>query len=66
MNQGTLKWFNLDEGYGCITPDDGIEEVFFGYSATWGGFRNVERGERVTHQLVEGWHGPRAENVSKV
>jgi cold shock protein len=62
----TLKWFNPDEGYGYITPDDGNEEVFFSYSATWGGgFRNLERGERVTHMLVEGWHGPQSENVSK-
>jgi cold shock protein len=34
MNQGALKWFNPDEGYGYITPDDGSEEVFFSYSAT--------------------------------
>jgi CspA family cold shock protein len=37
MNQGTLKWFNPDEGYAYFTPDDGIEEVFFSYSATRGG-----------------------------
>jgi len=34
MDQGTLKWFNADEGYGYITPDDGDEEIFFSYSAT--------------------------------
>jgi CspA family cold shock protein len=48
-NQGTLKWFSEDEGYGYITPDDGSETVFFSFSATWGGgFRYLERGERVT------------------
>ncbi len=35
MNQGTLKRFNPDKGYGYITPDEGNEEIFFSYSATW-------------------------------
>ncbi len=65
--QGTVKWFSPDEGYGYITPDDGGEELFFSYSATWGGgFLNLERGERVTYKAVEGWNGPQAENVSKL
>jgi CspA family cold shock protein len=67
MNQGTLKWFNPDEGYGYIMPDEGDEEIFFSYSATLGGgFRNLESGERVTYKVVEGWNGPQAENVSKL
>ena len=32
--QGTRKWFNPEEEYGYITPDDGDEELFFSYSAT--------------------------------
>ena len=66
-NQGTLKWFSEDEGYGYITPDDGGEDVFFSFSATWGGgFRYLERDERVTYKVVEHWNGPQAENVSKL
>jgi CspA family cold shock protein len=65
-DQGTLKWFNPDEGYGYITPDDGGEEVFFTYFATWGGgFRDLQAGDRVSYKIVEGWNGPQAENVSK-
>jgi CspA family cold shock protein len=65
-NKGTLKWFSPDEGYGYITPDDGGEELLFSYSATWGGgFKTLEKGERVTYRVVEGWNGPQAENVSK-
>jgi CspA family cold shock protein len=64
---GTLKWFSPEEGYGYITPDDGGEELCFSYCATWGGgFRNLERGERVTYEVVEGWNGPQAESVSKL
>jgi cold shock protein len=67
MLKGTLKWFSPEEGYGYITPDDGGEELLFSYRATWGGgFRYLERGERVTYRVVEGWNGPQAENVSKL
>ncbi len=65
--QGTLRWFDPERGYGYITPDDGGEELFFSYSAIWGGgFSNLESGERVTYRVVESWRGPQAENVSKL
>ena len=49
MLKGTLTWFSPGDGYGYITPDDGGEELFFSLSATWGGgFRTLEKGERVT------------------
>jgi CspA family cold shock protein len=64
---GTLKWFSLEEGYGYITPDNGGGELFFSYSATWGGgLRNLEQGEWVTYEVVEGWNGPQAECVAKL
>lgn len=67
MLEGTLRWFYPEEGYGYITPDDGGEDLFFSYSATWGGgFRNLEKGERVTYRVVEGWNGLQAENVCKL
>jgi cold shock protein len=45
----------------------GGEGLFFSYSATWGGgFRHLEKGERVTYRVVEGWNGPQAENVCKL
>jgi cold shock protein len=67
MLKGTLTWICPEEGYGYITPDDGGEDLFFSYSATWGGgFRNLEKGERVTYRVVEGWNGPQAENVCKL
>jgi cold shock protein len=55
MNQGTLKWFNPDEGYGYIMPDDGNEEVFFQLLRNMGWrIQEPQEGERVTHKLVEG------------
>ena len=64
--EGTLKWFSPEEGYGYITPDEGGDELFSGYSALWGGgFRKLKQGERVTYEVVEGWRGPQAENISR-
>jgi CspA family cold shock protein len=66
-HQGTLKWFSPDERYGNITPDDGGEELYFSYFATWGGgFTELRQGDRVSYKVVEGWNGPHAENVSKL
>ena len=62
--EGTLKWFDRDQGYGYITPDDGGENLFFCYSAIrGGGFRELEKGARVRYEVVEGLRGPQAEDV---
>jgi cold shock protein len=65
--QGTVKWFNQEKGYGFIIPDEGGEDLFVHYSAIeGGGFRNLEEGEKVSYEVGQGRKGPQAQNVSKV
>jgi len=62
--QGTVKWFNSGKGYGFIGREEG-EDVFVHFSALVdnGGFRNLEEGQRVEFDVVQGQKGPQAENV---
>ena len=66
MEQGHVKWFNAQKGYGFITKDDG-QDVFVHYSAISGdGFRSLQQGERVSFEITQGPKGLQAANVSKV
>jgi CspA family cold shock protein len=64
--EGTVKWFNEDKGYGFISPNDGGEDLFVHYSGINGdGFRSLEEGAKVTYEATQGRKGMQAENVSR-
>ena len=51
MNNGTVKWFNEEKGYGFISNDNGGEDVFEHYSSIQGdGFKTLKEGEKVTYE----------------
>lgn len=62
--QGTVKWFNSGKGFGFIGREEGAD-VFVHFSALVdnGGYRNLEEGQRVEFDVVQGQKGPQAENV---
>jgi CspA family cold shock protein len=65
--QGTVKWFNGEKGFGFITPDGGGQDVFVHFSAIQAtGYRSLDEGQRVAFETVQGQKGLQAENVSPV
>lgn len=52
MNNGTVKFFNADKGYGFIAPDSGGGDAFVHISAVErAGMRTLDREQRVSYDL---------------
>lgn len=65
MEQGTVKWFNAEKGFGFIERES-ADDVFVHFSAIQGeGFKTLEEGQSVTFEVEEGARGPQAANVQK-
>ena len=65
MEQGTVKWFNAEKGFGFIERE-GEADVFVHFSAIQGdGFKTLEEGQAVTFEVEDGARGPQAANVEK-
>ncbi|MCM3117740.1 MULTISPECIES: cold-shock protein [Bacillaceae] len=66
MNNGKVKWFNAEKGFGFIEADGG-QDVFVHFSAIQSeGFKTLEEGQSVSFEIVEGARGPQASNVKTV
>ena len=54
MNNGTVKWFNADKGFGFIERGNG-NDVFVHYSGIAGeGYKSLEEGQNVDFDIIEG------------
>ena len=64
MNEGTVKWFNGEKGFGFIEREDG-DDVFVHFSAIQtDGFKTLEDGQKVSFDIEEGDRGLQASNVT--
>ncbi|GAA4102234.1 MULTISPECIES: cold-shock protein [Actinomadura] len=62
--QGTVKWFNAEKGYGFIAVDGGGADVFVHYTAIQSsGYRTLDENQRVEFEVTQGQRGPQADNV---
>lgn len=65
MEQGTVKWFNAEKGFGFIERENG-DDVFVHFSAIQGdGFKSLDEGQKVTFDVEQGARGAQAANVQK-
>ncbi len=61
---GTVKWFNVNKGFGFITRENG-EDIFVHFRSIRGrGHRSLRQGQPVRFSVTEGDKGLQAENVS--
>ncbi|MGE5459380.1 MAG: cold-shock protein [Solirubrobacterales bacterium] len=61
--QGTVKWFSNEKGYGFISREGG-EDVFVHFSAIEGeGYKTLNEGQAVEFEITDGPKGKQAANV---
>ena len=66
MQNGIVKWFNNDKGFGFITVEGG-NDIFVHFTAIQcEGFKTLEEGQNVQFEIVEGAKGPQAANVTRI
>ncbi len=54
MATGAVKWFNRKKGFGFITPDIGVRDVFVHVSAVRrAGWQALEEGQRLEFELTQ-------------
>ena len=60
MQEGTVKFFNEEKGFGFITPKNGGNEIFVHAS---GLSESIRENDEVRYEVTEGKKGPHAVNV---
>lgn len=64
--QGVVKWFNNEKGFGFIQREKG-PDVFVHFKAiTAEGYRTLSEGQRVEFSVTQGPKGPQAEDVKVI
>lgn len=64
--QGTVKWFNNEKGYGFVSRNSG-SDVFVHHTAIQGsGFKSLNEGDSIEFEVAQGPKGLQAQNVVKL
>ena len=69
LENGTVKWFNSEKGYGFIEQDNGGKDLFVHFrNVNNSGYGRVylDDGQKVTFEIGESEKGPQALNVTAV
>jgi cold shock protein len=67
--QGTVKFFNADKGYGFIKPDNGGRDIFVHITAVErAGLQSLNKGQRVSYEIEadQKGKGPNAVDLQAV
>lgn len=66
MQQGTVRWYDLERGFGFLAPDDGGDDIFVHVSQVQGEgpARALREGQTVEFEIGEGPRGPQALHVA--
>ena len=64
MAIGTVKFFNVNKGFGFIAPEDGAKDVFVHATAVEAaGMHSLQEGQRVTFDIQPDARGSKAVNL---
>ncbi len=67
MATGTVKFFNMQKGYGFIQPSDGGKDVFVHISAVQrSGMQSLVEGQKVSFEVVTERGKPAAANLQAI
>ena len=63
---GIVKWFNAERGYGFILKDGNEDEEYFVHYSyiEMEGYKTLKAGQNVTFDLIETEKGVQAQNVA--
>jgi len=67
MATGTVKFFNMQKGYGFIQPSDGGKDVFVHISAVQrSGMQSLSEGQQVSYDVINERGKPAAANLQAI
>ncbi|MGZ8193002.1 MAG: cold-shock protein [Methylobacter sp.] len=66
LTTGTVKWFNVDKGFGFIAQQSGPDVFVHFRNIKSSGYKSLAEGQQVQFNVTKGEKGLQAENVSVI